>query len=46
MAFHVDEQRHIFADDRAELACLLSYVRHGAALFGQPVVMTASPSDR
>ncbi len=42
-AFNVDQAGHVFADDPLHLACLLSYVRYGAALFGQPVVMSASP---
>jgi hypothetical protein len=42
-AFHVDEQGRIFASDRAQLACLLSFVRYGGALFGEPVVMTTAP---
>jgi len=44
-AFHVNEDQQVFADDRTRLACLLSYVRYGAALFDQPVVMTTGPTD-
>lgn len=42
--FHVDERRGIFAADRDQLACLLSFVRYAGALFDRPVVMTTAPS--
>ena len=44
-AFSVDQRQQLFAEDRVALASLLSFVRYGAALFGQPVVMTAAPSE-
>jgi tetratricopeptide (TPR) repeat protein len=41
-AFHVDEGQRIFAEDRRELACLLSLVRYGAALFAPPATTGAA----
>lgn len=42
-AFVVDQRGRVHADDPLQLACALSYIRHGAALFGEPVVMTTAP---
>lgn len=45
-AVRVDRALRAIAPDRVQLACLLSYVRFGAALFGEPVVMaTTAPGD-
>ncbi len=44
-AFSVDQHQRLFSEDRVALASLLSYVRYGAALFGQPVVVTEAPRE-
>ena len=41
--FHVDERRGVFAADRDQLACLLSFVRHAGALFDGPETKPAPP---
>jgi len=42
-AFHVDERRRIVADDPNQLACLLSLVRYGRALFEPTESPTTAP---